>query len=393
MGCSQSLISEENLRDRKIGRQLKKDYAKYSKIAKLLLLGAGESGKSTIVKQMKLLHPVNDREQAGFSPAEKDEAKLAIYANIIDSIVALLEATTDLDIPLENGQLRQDKSTVLEYANSLMNKQNMVKNGQSNNEVDNNQSCKDVFPPVSFPATERPPARIVKAIENLWLSSGVQQAYQRRNEFQLADSAAYFLCNVAKYTSENYVPSDQDILRTRVRTTGIVKIEFEYKSLVFHMFDVGGQRSERKKWIHCFDNVDCVLFVVAMSEYDQMLVEDRCVNRMHESLSLFEEIVNNEFFSEMPFIVFFNKKDLFDQKVRIKSIRVAFPTYQGGLNDVQESGDFIVDTFISQSKVDQKRRPMYPHFTTATDTDLVKHVFSCVADVILNEVLKTTGLQ
>ena len=94
MGCSQSLISEENLRDRKIGRQLKKDYAKYSKIAKLLLLGAGESGKSTIVKQMKLLHPVNDREQAGFSPAEKDEAKLAIYANIIDSIVALLEATT-----------------------------------------------------------------------------------------------------------------------------------------------------------------------------------------------------------------------------------------------------------------------------------------------------------
>ena len=105
-----------------------------------------------------------------------------------------------------------------------MNKQNSSKNGQSNNEVDNNQSCKDVFPPVSFPATERPPARIVKAIENLWLSSGVQQAYQRRNEFQLADSAAYFLCNVAKYTSENYVPSDQDILRTRVRTTGIVKV-------------------------------------------------------------------------------------------------------------------------------------------------------------------------
>lgn len=126
-----------------------------------------------------------------------------------------------MDIPLENGQLRQDKSTVLEYANSLMNKQNS-KNGCT--EVDNNQSSKDVFPPVSFPATERPPARIVKAIENLWLSSGVQQAYQRRNEFQLADSAAYFLCNVAKYTSENYVPSDQDILRTRVRTTGIVKV-------------------------------------------------------------------------------------------------------------------------------------------------------------------------
>ena len=159
------------------------------------------------------------------------------------------------------------------------------------------------------------------------------------------------------------------------------------------MFDVGGQRSERKKWIHCFDNVDCVLFVVAMSEYDQMLFEDRCVNRMQESLHLFEEIVNNPHFTEMPFIVFFNKKDLFEEKVRTKSIRVAFPTYQGGLNDVEESADFIIDTFLSQSKVDLKRRPIYPHLTTATDTDLVKYVFASVADVILNEVLKTTGLH
>ncbi len=60
----------------------------------------------------------------------------------------------------------------------------------------------------------------------------------------------------------------------------LLQIEFEYKHMVFHMFDVGGQRSERKKWIHCFDNVTSVLFVVAMSEYDQVLVEDRCVNRL-----------------------------------------------------------------------------------------------------------------
>ena len=77
-----------------ITRQLKQDHVKYSQIAKLLLLGAGESGKSTIVKQMKLLHPVNDRDVAGFSDAEKGEAKLAIYANILDSMVALLEAMT-----------------------------------------------------------------------------------------------------------------------------------------------------------------------------------------------------------------------------------------------------------------------------------------------------------
>ena len=95
------------------------------------------------------------------------------------------------------------------------------------------------------------------------------------------------------------------------------------------MFDVGGQRSERKKWIHCFDNVDCVLFVVAMSEYDQMLAEDRSVNRMQESLNLFEDIVNNEFFAEMPFIVFFNKKDLFEEKILRSPLTICFTEYAG----------------------------------------------------------------
>lgn len=76
----------------------------------------------------------------------------------------------------------------------------------------------------SHATLERPPLEVAEAIENLWLSPEVQQAYQRRNEFQLVDSAAYFLSNVSKFTADNFVPSDQDILRTRVITTGIVKV-------------------------------------------------------------------------------------------------------------------------------------------------------------------------
>jgi guanine nucleotide-binding protein G(i) subunit alpha len=43
---------------------------------------------------------------------------------------------------------------------------------------------------------------------------------------------------------------------------------------LFRLFDVGGQRSERKKWIHCFEDVTAIIFCVAMSEYDQVLHED-----------------------------------------------------------------------------------------------------------------------
>lgn len=67
--------------------------------------------------------------------------------------------------------------------------------------------------------------------------------------------------------------------RTRVKTTGIVEVHFTFKNLNFKLFDVGGQRSERKKWIHCFEDVTAIIFCVAMSEYDQVLHEDETTVR------------------------------------------------------------------------------------------------------------------
>jgi hypothetical protein len=73
------------------------------------------------------------------------------------------------------------------------------------------------------------------------------------------------------------MPTDQDILRSRVTTTGITETTFKVGELTYKLFDVGGQRSERKKWIHCFENVTALVFLVNLSEYDQMLYEDESV--------------------------------------------------------------------------------------------------------------------
>ena len=81
------------------------------------------------------------------------------------------------------------------------------------------------------------------------------------------------------------------------------------------MFDVGGQRNERRKWIHAFDNCNAVVFVAALSEYDQVLYEDDGTNRMEESLSLFEQICNSKWFAETSVILFLNKQDLFLEKL------------------------------------------------------------------------------
>ena len=87
---------------------------------------------------------------------------------------------------------------------------------------------------------------------------------------------SYSFCeDLDRIWDEAFVPTDQDLLRSRLRTTGITETIFDLGQLTYRMFDVGGQRSERKKWIHCFENVTCLLFLVAISGYDQCLVEDK----------------------------------------------------------------------------------------------------------------------
>ena len=72
----------------------------------------------------------------------------------------------------------------------------------------------------------------------------------------------------------DYLPNEQDVLRSRVVTTGIIETSFRVNKLIYRMVDVGGQRSERRKWIQCFDDVRAVLFICALSGYDMTLFED-----------------------------------------------------------------------------------------------------------------------
>ena len=97
---------------------------------------------------------------------------------------------------------------------------------------------------------------------------------ERATLTSMADMSSYY-ANIDRLFATGYIPNDQDVLRSRLRTTGITETLFELGQLTYHMFDVGGQRSERKKWVHCFEGVHCLLFVAALSGYDQCLVEDK----------------------------------------------------------------------------------------------------------------------
>merc|ERR1712113_748190 len=107
-----------------------------------------------------------------------------------------------------------------------------------------------------------------------------------------------------------------DVLRTRIRTTGMIETRYEINDVFFNIYDVGGQRNERRKWIHSFENVTCVIFVAALNHYNCVLFEDEEKNAMHESIILFDEIINSKWFKKTEIILFLNKKDLFAECIR-----------------------------------------------------------------------------
>jgi len=183
----------------------------------------------------------------------------------------------------------------------------------------------------------------------LWKDEAIQKTFQRANEFQVPDSAAFLFENIERISASNFIPDQNDCLRCRARTTGIVETKFEASGFEFRLVDVGGQRSERKKWLACFQDVLAILFCVALSEYDLTLWEDSRVNRMHESLELFGSTVNSKWFPTTSKILFLNKSDIFSEKIAKRDLKSCFPEYNGGC-------DFLNATHFIEQKFSEKKQ-------------------------------------
>jgi len=334
-------------KDKIITIELREDKKRMDSEVKLLLLGAGESGKSTIAKQMKIIH------LKGFSKDECLTYKSIINNNVVGSMKVLIHAAAERNITLQNKAI----------ADRFVNEQSY------------------------FTGTITP--SIAADIKALWTDPGIQKVYLKQNEFQLNDSAKYYFEAIDRLASDDYIPSEQDVLRSRAKTTGIIETEFAVEKTQFKMVDVGGQRSERKKWMHCFSDVTAVIFCVALSEYDLRLYEDDETNRMHESLKLFKEICNSRWFIDTSMILFLNKNDLFEDKIKRVDLKVAFDEYNGGC-DYKVALQFIKDKFLSMNE--NPKKIIYIHATCATDTGNIQIVFNAVKDIILHRVLDETGM-
>jgi len=221
-----------------------------------------------------------------------------------------------------------------------------------------------------------------KLIQIVWTDSKLRDFYWRHDEkkFTLNDTAHYFFGEIERINSPNFCPSVKDVLHVRIRSTGIQEAAFKFGEATFKVVDVGGQRSERRKWIHCFQCVTCVIFCASLSDYDQSLREEKTVNRLEEAIELFDDVYNSNVFADSAVILFLNKIDLFKEKIKRVPLTTLFPAYQGG-DDFEKAKQFIEARFIETAHNGAK---VYVYATCAIDTESIKIVIQAVKRQILN---------
>ena len=156
----------------------------------------------------------------------------------------------------------------------------------------------------------------------------------------------------------------------------------------FNLIDVGGQRWERKKWVKMFEGVTAIIFLTAISEYDQVLLEDGTTNRLLESRNLFVEILRNVAFQNTDIVLFLNKKDLFEEKVKTGTFNNYITQYRGQADDSHDAIQYIKnDIFEKAFNTYAAGKVFYCHVTTATDTSNAERLFSYIYDMVFEKLL------
>ncbi|KZT70518.1 G-protein alpha subunit [Daedalea quercina L-15889] len=248
------------------------------------------------------------------------------------------------------------------------------------------------------------PGRIIYAcgedMIRLWNDDTIRVLLQAQG-IRLEDRPGFFLDSLERVTSPRYVPTDEDILRARLKTLGVTEYRFSIKegtvggvSRDWRIFDVGGHRSLVTAWAPYFDDMNAILFLAPISCFDQMLEEDATVNRLEDSVLLWKLIVSNPLLVQTSIVLFLNKIDIFKAKLEA-GIRLSkyIVSYGNRPNDYESTSTYLKRKFAQIHKEKSPEpRMFYCHFTTVTDTKSTQHILADVQDTVVVRNLKDSSL-
>jgi GTPase SAR1 family protein len=289
--------------------------------AKILILGAGEAGKTTTCRQLHCIVRGDMNDQM------KREITDALRSNVwtVARKVAKMLSPSDCK-EISDGPCSQILTNLLDREE--------LKNGEMN-------------------------VALAEAIEQFWKADCVQNTLKKRSKYWLLEWADYYIGNAVRFAAPEFSPTEEDRVRARVKTTGVNEDHFAEKvpespawpgledfketglKIKWSIIDVGGQRSERRKWISVFDNVQTVVFLVNLLGYAEVLYEDESVLRMHESMDVCENLFGSQkcAFKDTPIHFCFNKLQSFKDSYSRDAFLKCFPECKGEIRGDWESSD------------------------------------------------------
>ncbi|KAF8995837.1 heterotrimeric G-protein alpha subunit, GPA3-like protein [Cyathus striatus] len=308
---------------------------------KVLLLGASQTGKSTIIKQLKIAYG------EGFSNSERESLFEVVFQSFVIAVQTVVDYMNEKNIGCSHPMGKRSheilRLSTWEYSQEY----------------------------VELAIIFLKDPTVVKILKSDWA------------RYRLNTSKQYFLDQTSRFKDPSFLPSDDDIIHANHRTTGIWETDLKMRNLHIRVYDVGGTRSERKKWIHRFESITSVIFCAALDDYYKVISEDNDINRMEESILLFYAIHNSRWFVGKPTILLLNKFDAFKEILR--KIPLQDPEYHGG-GDVSKAVGFILQRY--RKCVGSIQKPIYPHLLQATDRRNIRQVFRTVRDEILMTALE-----
>ncbi|KAI0336711.1 G-alpha-domain-containing protein [Cubamyces sp. BRFM 1775] len=234
----------------------------------------------------------------------------------------------------------------------------------------------------------------------LWQDPVVRQILRRR-KIRLEESPGFYLNDLNRVTSLTYFPSDDDVLRARLKTVGVSEYSFHMEAgpetgTEWRIIDVGGSRSQVRTsfstWVPFFD--DAIIFLAPISAFDQTLVEDRSINRLEDSVLLWKEVCSNKLLAKVDLVLFLNKCDILASKLR-SGVRLA--KYVRSFGDRPNEPEVAEKYFKSKfSAIHREHSPIprkfYGFCTSVTDTTTTGGIIASVKDMVVREHLRASKL-
>ncbi|KZT66608.1 G-alpha-domain-containing protein [Daedalea quercina L-15889] len=257
------------------------------------------------------------------------------------------------------------------------------------------------------PAVERDDATEVIAgcredMKTLWEDEVVRDMLARQR-MRIEDSAGFFLDDIDRIATRSYEPSDDDVVRARLRTVGVQEYQLNFENTAgvdrsiareWIIYDVGGARSARAAWVPYFEDAHALLFLAPINCFDESLEEDRHVNRLEDSFMIWKGIVSSKLLRRCIIVLFLNKYDLLARKLKGGvTIRKYLSSFGDRENTAPVFAKYLHSKFREQHKeYSPEPRSFYGYVTCVIDTKATASTLSSVRDGLLQQHLQKADL-